>query len=124
MLYMPLDDIRSTYTQTLASSKTCRHMYRLLWPRNIEISPIGVDSEPLTQEPRSTLAETIFYTNTNGTMDPLIHSDRVLTDMIVLTLKRSTHACMFTRPSARPCPYLFHDIPSPVIFLVGPPHPL
>ena len=42
-----------------------------------------------TQEPRSILAETILLIP----MDPLVHSDRVLTDMIILTLKRNT-LCM------------------------------
>ena len=59
LLYMPLDDICSTYTQILASSKTYRHMYRLLWPRDIEYLQVELT---LTQDPRSILAETDLLT--------------------------------------------------------------
>ena len=68
--YTPLDDICSTYTQTKASSKTY----------------IGIGIGYYS----------FIYQYTNDTMDPPIDSDRVLTDMIVLTLKRkhSVHACL------------------------------
>ena len=62
----------------------------------------GIDQVELalTWEPRSILVETILFC-TNDTMD----SDRVLTDMIVLTLKGNTLCCTeyFMQCSATAC---------------------
>ena len=61
----PLDDTHSTYTQFLASSKTYRHMYRLVWLAIIiEISPSGVGSD---SDSRSILAETILHPDWHDT---------------------------------------------------------
>ena len=63
---MPLDDISSTYTQTVDSSKNYTGIKniknRLLWL--YRKSPSGAEWLALTQEPISILAETILLTLT------------------------------------------------------------
>ena len=60
LLYMPLNDIRSTHTEILASSKTYRHMYRLLWPCRGDIVPKWSWLQLRSPEAYF-IAETIFY---------------------------------------------------------------
>ena len=91
MVHLPLDDICSTYTQTLASSKTYIGIiaYTYYIRRNsLYILCIGYYGYIDQVELALTLEPTgwDYSTHTNDTMDPLIHSDRVLTDMTVLTL--------------------------------------